>query len=156
MHLGFHNGDPGSRIGDLFSASATLWSLGVSAAQMVFDAGATRSRVAGAEAARDAALARYRQTVLVAFQSVEDQLSTLRTLAAQERLRREAAAAAELIETQIRNRYDAGQVSYTEVVTAQASALNARRALLQLEADRQSATIALIQALGGGWQVAPG
>ncbi|NUZ04493.1 efflux transporter outer membrane subunit [Piscinibacter koreensis] len=156
LSLGADLGRSASRIGDLFAASATLWSLGVSAAQVVFDAGATRARVAGAEAAREAAVARYRQTVLVAFQSVEDQLSALRTLAAQERLRREAAAAAELIETQIRNRYDAGQVSYTEVVTAQAAALNARRALLQLEADRQSATIALIQALGGGWQVAPG
>jgi outer membrane protein TolC len=49
------------------------------------------------------------------------------------------------------NRYQAGQVSYTEVITAQTTALSARRALVQLQSDRQTAAVALIQALGGGW-----
>ena len=61
-------GNAGSRIGDLFGASTSLWSLGLSVAQTLFDAGATRARVEGAEASRDAAVARYRQTVLSAFQ----------------------------------------------------------------------------------------
>jgi NodT family efflux transporter outer membrane factor (OMF) lipoprotein len=144
-------GAAGSRVADLFSASGTLWALGVSVAQTVFDAGATRARVAGAEASRDAAIARYRQTVLSAFQAVEDQLATTRVLVEQEALRREASAAADATEAQILNRYRAGQLNYTEVVTAQVSALNARRALLQLALSRQTSAVALIQALGGGW-----
>ena len=144
-------GNAGSRIGDLFGASTSLWSLGLSVAQTLFDAGATRARVEGAQASRDAAVARYRQTVLSAFQAVEDQLSVTRALAEQAGLRRTASEAADLTEQQLLNRYKAGQVSYTEVVTAQASALSARRTLAQLAANRQAAAIALIQALGGGW-----
>jgi NodT family efflux transporter outer membrane factor (OMF) lipoprotein len=144
-------GNSTSRIGDLFNASTTLWSVGLSVAQTLFDAGATRAKVAGAEAARDAAVARYRQTVLTALQAVEDQLSVTRALAEQAGLRKAASEAADLTEQQLLNRYQAGQVSYTEVVTAQASALNARRTLAQLAASRQAAAIALIQALGGGW-----
>ncbi len=145
-------GNSGSRVADLFGASTSLWSLGLSVAQTLFDAGATAARVEGAEAARDVAVARYRQTVLSAFQAVEDQLSTSRALAEQAELRRAASAAADLTEQQLLNRYKAGQVSYTEVVTAQASALSARRTLSQLAASRQAAAIALIQALGGGWR----
>ena len=144
-------GAAGSRVADLFSASGTLWALGVSVAQSVFDAGATRARVAGAEASRDVAIARYRQTVLSAFQAVEDQLATTRVLVEQEALRREASAAADATEAQVLNRYRAGQLNYTEVVTAQVSALNARRALLQLALSRQTSAVSLIQALGGGW-----
>lgn len=144
-------GSAASRVGDLFDASATLWSLGLSVAQTVFDAGAARARVAAAEAARDAAVARYRQTALAAFQAVEDQLSAARALSEQAGLRRTASEAADLTERQLLNRYQAGQVSYTDVVTAQASALSARRTLAQLAASRQASAIALIQALGGGW-----
>ncbi|HEX3142314.1 MAG TPA: efflux transporter outer membrane subunit [Rhizobacter sp.] len=145
-------GRSSSSVSNLFNASNTLWSLGLSVAQVLFDAGATKARVEGAEAARDVAIARYRQTVLAAFQSVEDQLSTSRTLAAQETLRREASAAADDVERQVLNRYRAGQVSYTEVVIAQVSAFNARRDLLQLQANQQTTAVALILALGGGWQ----
>ncbi len=148
-------GNAASRVGDLFNASTTLWSLGLSVAQTVFDAGATRARVEGAEAARDAAVARYRQTVLTAFQAVEDQLSATRALAEQAGLRRAASEAADSTEQQLLNRYQAGQVSYTDVVTAQASALSARRTLAQSAASRQASAIALIQALGGGWHQPP-
>lgn len=72
-------GNSGSRVADLFGASTSLWSLGLSVAQTLFDAGATRARVEGAEAPRDAAIARYRQTVLTAFQGVEDQLPSTRS-----------------------------------------------------------------------------
>ena len=145
-------GNSQSRLGDLLSASGALWSLGVSVAQTIFDAGATRARVEGAEAGLDAAIARYRQTVLTAFQAVEDQLASARSLAEQEELRRQASNAADQVEQQVLNRYRAGQVGYTEVVTAQASALSARRALTQVGVNRQVSTITLIQALGGGWE----
>ena len=120
--------------------------------QVVFDAGAIGARVDQATAARDAVIARYRQTVLTAFQSVEDQLSGAASLEEQLRQYVQASQAADKTEEQIVNRYRAGQVGYTEVVVAQVSALNARRNVLQLQVAQQLAAVALIQALGGGWQ----
>ena len=145
-------GNAASRVGDLFKASTALWSFGLSAAQSIFDAGATRARVAGSEAQYQATVARYRQTVLAAFADVEDQLAATRVLASQQLLRRQASESADQVEIQLLNRYKAGQVSYTEVVQAQVTALSARRALIQSQADRQSTAVALIQSLGGGWQ----
>jgi NodT family efflux transporter outer membrane factor (OMF) lipoprotein len=141
----------GSSVADLFSVSSAVWSFGLSAAQTIFNAGATRAAVQGAEAQQQLAAARYRQTVLEAFGDVENQLAAVRVLAQQQVLRREASDAANQTEEQILNRYKAGQVSYTEVVLAQAVALQARRALVQAQADRQTTAVALIQALGGGW-----
>ena len=142
-----------SRVADLFSASSSVWSLGLSAAQVLFNAGATSARVEGSEAAHAKAVASYRQTVLTAFQGVEDQLAATRVLLTQQDLRRQASQAADQVEQQVLNRYRSGQVSYTEVITAQATALSARRALVQAMADRQTTAVALIQSLGGGWQV---
>jgi NodT family efflux transporter outer membrane factor (OMF) lipoprotein len=151
MNLNASYGFSASAVSDLFSASNSLWSLGLSAAQVLFNAGATRERVAGAQAAHDATIARYRQTVLTAFQNVEDQLAATRVLVQQQALRDQASQAADEAETQMLNRYREGQVSYTEVVTAQAAALSARRALVQVQADRKTTAVALIQSLGGGW-----
>jgi outer membrane protein TolC len=151
LNLSASYGFGASAASGLFNASNSLWSLGLSAAQTLFDAGATRARVAGAEASRDAAIARYRQTVLAAFADVEDQLAASRALEQQQAHRRTAAAAADQVEQQMLNRYRAGQVGYTDVVQAQVTALNARRALLQAQADRQTTAVALIQSLGGGW-----
>jgi len=136
----------------LFSASSLVWSLGLSAAQVVFDAGAIAAKVEAAGAARDVAVANYRQTVLTAFQSVEDELSTIRSLTEQEANRRAASADADRTEQLTLNQYLQGQIPYTTVVTAQVTALNARQALSQLMSSRQAAVIALIEALGGGWQ----
>ena len=144
-------GSGASKVGDLFNASSSLWSLGVSAAQTLFNAGATTASVDAAKAGHEAAVARYRQTVLSAFGAVEDQLSATRALAEQLELRKQASAAADQVEQQMLNRYNAGQVGYTDVVTAQVTALSARRSLVQAQADRQTTAVALIQALGGGW-----
>lgn len=143
-----------SSTGGLFNASNNLWSLGLTAAQTLFDAGAIKARVSGAEAARDQAIATYRQTVLTAFADVENQLAATRTLAQQQDLRKAASEAADQVEVQMLNRYRAGQVSYSDVVTAQQTALTARRALVQAQADRQTTAITLIQSLGGGWHAA--
>lgn len=145
-------GSNASRVKDLFSSANSLWSLGFSVAQVVFDAGAIAANVDSAKAAYESSVARYRQTVLTAFQAVEDQLTASATLAEQEGFRREASAAADKTEQQLLNRYRAAQVSYTDVVTAQAAALSARRTLVQLQVNRQTTAIALIQAMGGGWQ----
>lgn len=140
-----------TRVGDLFNASNTLWSLGLSVAQVVFDAGAIGASVDAAKASHEASVARYRQTVLTAFQNVEDQLTAGASLAEQETMRRQASAAADRTEEQFLNRYRAGTIDYTSVVVAQVSALNARRTLLQVQVSRQTAAVALIQSLGGGW-----
>jgi len=100
-----------------------------SVAQTIFDAGATNARVAQAEAGRDAAVARYRQTVLAAIPGPSKTSSARRgSLAEQMELRRTASEAADLTEQQLLNRYKAGQVSYTDVVTAQALGAEARAA----------------------------
>ncbi|MFT3719809.1 efflux transporter outer membrane subunit [Pseudorhodoferax sp.] len=145
-------GSSTSRVGELFNASSMLWALGLSVAQTVFDGGAIDARTDAARAAHAASVARYRQTVLAAFQDVEDQLAAVAALAEQEGLRRAASQAADRTEQQMLNRYRAGQVSYSEVVSAQASALSARRTLAQVQLSRQTAAVALIQALGGGWE----
>ena len=144
-------GTAASRVADLFSAPAALWSLGLSAAQVLFKGGALDARLDGATAAYDQTVARYRQVVLSAFQNVEDQLSAARVLQIQQALRAQASSAADQVEQQVLNRYRSGQVSYSEVITAQTTALSARRALVQATADRQTTAVALIQSLGGGW-----
>jgi NodT family efflux transporter outer membrane factor (OMF) lipoprotein len=144
-------GPSASAIGDLFKASSVAWALGLSATETIFNGGANRAAVQGADAAREQAVARYRQTVLTAFADVEDQLAATRVLAQQQDLQRQASAAADKVEEQVLNRYKAGQVSYSEVVQAQVTALNARRALVQTQGNRQTTAVALIQSLGGGW-----
>ncbi|KRA58384.1 RND transporter [Caulobacter sp. Root655] len=144
-----------SRLGDLFSASANTWSLGLSAAQTLFDAGARKARVEQARASYDASVADYRQTVLTAFEDVENQLTGVRVLERRYGLLQTSSSAADQTEQMLLNQYRAGQVAYTDVVTAQASALSARRALLTAAVARQTTAVALIQALGGGW-TAPG
>lgn len=150
LSLSASTGGSAARLADLFSTN--VWSLGLSIAQTVFDAGATGARVDQARAAWAQSVALYRQTVLTAFQEVEDQLALLSALQRQQALREQAAQAAVQTEQQVMNRYRAGQVGFSEVVQAQVSALNARRALAALAANRQVATVALIQALGGGWR----
>ncbi|MES3023600.1 MAG: efflux transporter outer membrane subunit [Pseudomonadota bacterium] len=147
-------GTTASAVSGLFNASNALWSFGLSAAQTLFNAGATRARVAGAEAQHAVTVARYRQTVLDAFADVENALTATQSLEQQQALRRQASEAANQVEAQMLNRYKAGQVGYTEVVQAQQTALSARRALVQSQAERQITAVALIQSLGGGWQVA--
>ncbi|WP_293907432.1 efflux transporter outer membrane subunit [Phenylobacterium sp.] len=141
-----------SSLGALFNASNSLWSYGLSAAETLFDGGARQARVKGARAAYDQTVAQYRQTVLTALQDVEDQLVASRVLDTQYALRREASTAADAAEAMVNNRYQAGQVSYVEVFTAQTAAYAARRALAQAQAQRQTTAVALIQALGGGWR----
>ncbi|WP_375393736.1 efflux transporter outer membrane subunit [uncultured Sphingomonas sp.] len=135
----------------LFSSAASLWSLGASVAETLLDFGARKARVAQARAAYDAAVANYRQVTLTAFQEVQDDLIAVQVLARQEQLLRTASVAADQSEATLRNQYRAGLVVFTDVVTSQATALAARRALLQAEQDRQTASVALVQALGGGW-----
>ncbi len=146
------NGDEASSsLSKLFNVSSLAWSLGASLAETIFDGGARTARVDEAKATWNQQIANYRQTVLTAFQGVEDQLSNGGSLEQQQALRRTASQAADQTEQEMQNRYQQGLVAYTDVVTAQASALSARRALLQVSLSRQTAAIQMVAELGGGW-----
>jgi NodT family efflux transporter outer membrane factor (OMF) lipoprotein len=139
-------------LGNLFGASNNIWSFGLSAAETLLDFGARRARVNEAKAAHDQSVAQYRETVLEALQDVENQLAASRVLAEQAALRQRAADASNAAEQMVLNRYKAGQVAYTDVITAQTAAYSARRSLAQSAGQRQATAVALIQALGGGWR----
>jgi NodT family efflux transporter outer membrane factor (OMF) lipoprotein len=140
-----------SDLARLINSSTNLWSLGLSVVETVFDGGARSARTDQAKAAYEQVIARYRQTALTAFQEVENQLAAQRILAQQHELRRQASVAADEAERLALNQYSAGRSAYTEVIIAQVGALNARRSLAQVISNRQTAAVALIQALGGGW-----
>jgi len=152
LNLSGNGGFNNNTLSGLFSSAASLWSVGASLAQTIFDAGARRARVAAARAFYDQAVANYRQVTLTAFQDVQDNLAATAILARQEALLREASIAADRSEASVRFQYQSGIVVFTDVVSAQATALSARRALIQIQSDRQTTAVALIQALGGGWQ----
>jgi NodT family efflux transporter outer membrane factor (OMF) lipoprotein len=151
LNLSGSYGTSGGAVADLFKASSAAWSFGASAAQTIVNFSGLRAAVDATRAAQEEASARYRQTVLTAFADVEDQLAATHVLVQQQELQRQASEAADKVEQQVLNRYKAGQVDYSQVVVAQVTALNARRALVTTQAGRQSTAVALIQSLGGGW-----
>jgi NodT family efflux transporter outer membrane factor (OMF) lipoprotein len=138
----------------LISTPNNVWSFGGQLTDTVLDFGARSAVVRQARAAFDQAVANYRQTVLTAFQNVEDQLVALRILEQQYAVQdRTVKSANEAVRLTL-NEYKAGTVAYTAVVTAQATALADAQALLTIRQSRLTASIALIQALGGGWSIA--
>lgn len=137
--------------GNLITASNPIWSIGSALSQTIFDAGLNSAKVKAAHASYDASVATYRQTVLTAFQQVDDELSTLRVLGQQAAIQSEAVQAAEQALDIAVNEYKAGTENYTTVVTAQASALNAEQQALSTRGDRFQSSVSLITALGGGW-----
>lgn len=145
-----------SHLGELFAASSSIWSLGAQLAETLLDFGARSARVREARAAYDQAVATYRQTALAAIQQVEDELAASRILGFVADQRDAAAAAANRVEQLTQNEYLAGELGYSDVITAQTTALSARQTQAQAVVDRQVAAISLIQAIGGSWpQPAP-
>jgi NodT family efflux transporter outer membrane factor (OMF) lipoprotein len=138
----------------LLTAPNNLWSFGGAASDTLLDFGARPAQVRQARAAYDAAVANYRQTVLSAFQQVEDQLATLRILEQQVQIQEETVKSANLAVQLTLNQYRAGTVAYTSVVTAQTIALGDRETLLNIRQARLVASVTLIEALGGGWDAA--
>jgi len=141
-------------IGQLLQASSGLWAIGSSLVQTVFDGGLRTAQVAAARAGYEQSVANYRQVVLTAFQQVEDQLAALRVLAEQAAVEDDAVASAREAERLTLNQYKAGTVAYTSVVVAQTTALNDAQTALNIRQNRLTASVALIQALGGGWSTA--
>ena len=140
-----------SSLTNLFSWPSALWSLGASAVEIVFDGGRRQAVTEQTKAAYDATVAIYRQTVLTAFQGVEDSLSTLRILEEQAAQQAKAAQTAEAALLLAINRYKGGITTYLEVVIVQNTALTAERVALDLLTRRMTATVLLIKALGGLW-----
>jgi outer membrane protein TolC len=141
-----------SSLSNLISSPAAVWAVGLGIAGTILDFGARSAEVERSRAAYDEAVADYRQTVLTAFQEVEDGLATLRVLAEEEVLQRAAVRAARESVALTQNQYKAGTVSYLNVVLVQAAQLNEERAAVQLVARRLGAHVALVRALGGGWR----
>jgi NodT family efflux transporter outer membrane factor (OMF) lipoprotein len=127
---------------------------GASAAVTAFDGGRRRAVSEQARAAYDESVANYRQTVLTAFQEVEDSLAVLRILNDEAQAQQAAVAAAEHSLQLSTNRYKGGVVSYLEVTTAQSTALADQRAAVDILRRRMTASVSLIKALGGGWSSA--
>lgn len=138
----------------LINASATAWSLGASTSETVIDFGARLAQVRAAKATYQEEVAAYRQTVLSAFQEVEDDLASERVYAQELPLRAAASQAADAAERIALNQYRAGTVDYTTVVVAQSTALTDRTALVTNQMDEIVASLDLVTALGGGWSTA--
>ncbi|MES3002084.1 MAG: efflux transporter outer membrane subunit [Pseudomonadota bacterium] len=141
-------------LGDLFKWSARAWGIGALMSLPIFDGGRREAGVQGAQAQLDAALAGYRGQVLVAFKEVEDQLSSLRLLQEQAQAQARAVTSASRATVLSESRYRNGMDSQLELLDARRSELRNRRQALQVKASQYQATVSLIRALGGGWEVA--
>jgi multidrug efflux system outer membrane protein len=144
---GFASGD----IDLLANADSRIWSLGPSIYLPIFQGGRNRANLARSRAAYDEAVAAFRQRVLVAFREVQDALTATALLATQSSAQDRALAAARRATELAQIRYDAGFVSYLDVIDAQRTALAMERASVQLTAERFVTSVSLIRALGGGW-----
>lgn len=136
----------------LFDWPSRLWSLGPSVTLPIFTGGRNRAQLAVARARYDQTVAAYRQSVLTAFQEVEDQLAARNLVAEQLTAHSAALAASQRTLAIANNRYKAGLVTYLEVASAQNVALENERAVVQLEGQRLMAEVGLVRALGGGWE----
>ena len=134
-----------------FSAANEIWSFGGNLSQTLFEGGLRQATTAASIAAYDLAVATYRQTVLTGFQQVEDELVALRVLGQQGTVEDQAVAAARGAVNVTVNEYRAGTVAYTSVITAQETLLADQETALTIRQNRYLASVALIQALGGGW-----
>ena len=139
--------------GTWIQGPSALWSLGAQATELLFDAGQRHALTDQARAQYEAQAAAYRNTVFQAFQDVEDNLSTLRILDEETAVEQKAVAAAQRSFDVSNQRYKGGVTSYLEVLTAEATLLSNQRTLTDLQTRQFAATVQLIRALGGGWDV---
>jgi outer membrane protein, multidrug efflux system len=134
------------------SAPSRLWSIGPSAVLTVFDAGRHRAQSAQAHARYDEQVATYRQTVLTAYQEVEDNLAASRDLEQEAVSQAAAVAATGSALKQAQFQYQGGLVTYLQVVVTENAALSAQLSAADIQIRRMSAAVLLIKALGGGWR----
>ena len=137
--------------GNWIQGPSALWSLGAQATELLFDAGQRHALTDQARHQYEAQAAAYRNTIFVAFQDVEDNLSQLRILNEETGVEQRAVASAQRSFDLSNQRYKAGATGYLEVLTAEAALLNNQRTLTDLQARQFAASVQLIRALGGGW-----
>ena len=150
-------GDAGftsTTLSKLLSWPSRFWSLGATLAETLIDGGLRRANIEQAIATWDASIAAYRQTVLTAFQQVEDNLAALRILGDAIEQERTAVAMAQRSFDVERARYATGLDPYVTLMTQQIALLTAQENLITLEIQQMTASVVLIQALGGGWTTA--
>jgi NodT family efflux transporter outer membrane factor (OMF) lipoprotein len=140
-----------SAIGSLFSAPALFWAAGASASETIFDAGLRKATVAQYTATYNADVATYRQTVLTAFQQVEDYIATLRVTSQQIQQEETAVKSAQRYVDIATSRYQTGLDPYLDVMTAQTTLLSDQQTQVTLRMSEMTAAVELVQALGGGW-----
>jgi NodT family efflux transporter outer membrane factor (OMF) lipoprotein len=141
-------------IGTLIQGPSALWAIGASAFGTIFEGGKRHAVTAEARAAYQQTVANYRQTVLTAFQDVEDNLAAERILEQEAVTQDNAVKAAQHSLDLSLNRYKGGVTSYLEVTTAQSLALSDERTASDILTRRMVASVLLIKALGGGWTTA--
>ncbi len=149
LSLAASGGYQGPAWQNLFTAPARVWSVGPALAATLFDGGARRAQSESAVANYDAAVAAYRQAVLVALQAAEDALANLRGLATEESAASRASQAAHETLRATENQYRAGTVSYLNVVITQGTVLSADTNLINVQSRRVQAHVALLKAMGG-------
>jgi NodT family efflux transporter outer membrane factor (OMF) lipoprotein len=138
-------------VASLFDAPSLVWSLGADALEPVFQGGRNRAQLEAARAAYDEAVANYRQSVLSAFQQVEDGISNLSTLSQALSTQDAAVEDARKALDIANNRYVGGVTTYLDVITAQTTLLNSQRLETQLLGQQMVSSVYLVKALGGGW-----
>ena len=136
-----------------FTWPARFFSVGPTLAQTLFDKGRRSAVTEEARAQYDGTVANYRQTVLVAFQEVEDNLAALRILSRELEQQDAAVASAQRTLSLSTERYKSGIDSYLNVITAQTTLLTNQRVAVNLQMQQMTASVQLIKALGGGWNV---
>ncbi|HYB11717.1 MAG TPA: efflux transporter outer membrane subunit, partial [Alphaproteobacteria bacterium] len=151
LTLSASGGFSSNMLSNLLQASNSIWSFGGQLSETVFDAGLRGAQVDQARAVYDQNVATYRQTVLSAFQQVEDELAAIRILAQQAEVQALAVRDAEIAVQLTLEQYKAGTVDYTAVITAQTNALSDEETAVGILQNRLDASVSLIQALGGGW-----
>lgn len=141
-----------SSLSKWFSWMGRFWSAGFGLSETLFDGGARKAQVEQAKAVYDADMAAYRQSVLTGFQEVEDNLAAQRILGSEAQAQDEAVRAAQQSLAVTTNQYQAGIVSYLNVVVAQTTALTNERTAVDILGRRLNACVLLVKALGGGWK----
>jgi NodT family efflux transporter outer membrane factor (OMF) lipoprotein len=140
-----------TQIAPLLNAPSLFWSLGADALEPIFEGGRNRANLAAARSAYDQSVATYRQSVLTAFQQVEDGISNLSTLSQALKTQGAAVEDARRELTIANNRYIGGATSYLDVITAQTTLLTSQRLETQLLGQQMVSSVYLVKALGGSW-----
>ena len=149
--LGGSGGWQSTDIASLFNGSSLIWSLGADALEPIFQGGRNRANLAAARAAYDQSVANYRQSVLTAFQEVEDGISNLSTLSLALTTQGAAVDDARRALEIANNRYVGGVTTYLDVITAQTTLLSNQRLATQLLGQQMVSSVYLVKALGGSW-----